>query len=131
MTLDDGSIQATFLDREVADPDRPIEDTHWVLDGIVSGDATSSVPAGVTSTLLISAGRAAVDTGCNTGSATVQNAADTLTFGPMALTRMACRKRIVVDRRSSGCSTERSMQIETNALTIDTGASWVDLSRRT
>ncbi|HEV8402894.1 MAG TPA: META domain-containing protein [Candidatus Limnocylindrales bacterium] len=90
MTLDDGTIRATFLDREVADPDRPIEGTHWVLDGIVTGDATSSVPTGVTSTLVITGGQAAIDTGCNMGSATVQVAADTLTFGPMALTRMAC-----------------------------------------
>ena len=45
MTLDDGTVQATFLDREVADPDRPIEGTHWVLDGIVSGDATGYRPA--------------------------------------------------------------------------------------
>ena len=90
MTLDDGTIKVTFLDREVADPDRPLEGTKWVLNAIVTGDAASSVPAGVTSTLLITAGRAAVDTGCNTGSAAVQVAADTLTFGPMALTRMAC-----------------------------------------
>jgi heat shock protein HslJ len=90
MTLDDGTVQATFLDREVADPDRPIEGTQWVLDGISSGNATSSVPAGVTSTLVISGGHAAVETGCNNGSASVEVAADTLTFGPMALTRMAC-----------------------------------------
>jgi heat shock protein HslJ len=90
MTLDDGTIQVSFLDREVADPDRPLEGTHWGLDAIVSGDAASSVPAGVTSTLVITAGKAAVDTGCNSGSATVQIATDTMTFGPMALTRMAC-----------------------------------------
>jgi heat shock protein HslJ len=90
MTLDDGTIRVTFLDREVADPDRPLEGTHWVLDGIVSGDAASSVPAGVTSTLVITAGQAAVDTGCNTGSATVQVTPDMMTFGPMALTRKAC-----------------------------------------
>jgi heat shock protein HslJ len=90
MTLDDGTTQVTFLDRELADPDRLLEGTHWTLDGIVTGDAASSVPAGVTSTLVITAGQAAVDTGCNSGSATVQVETDTMTFGPMALTRKAC-----------------------------------------
>lgn len=125
MTLDDGTVQATFLDREIADPDRPIEGTHWVLDAIASGDATSSVPAGVTSTLVISAGHAAVDTGCNMGSATVQVAADTLTFGPMALTRMACP-----DAQSSVESAVVKVldgtvhyTIEADILTIDAGAS--------
>ena len=48
LTLDDGTIQLTLQDREVADPDRPIEGTNWILDGIRTGEAVSSVPAGVT-----------------------------------------------------------------------------------
>ena len=35
-------------------------------------------------------GRVAVSTGCNSGSAEVEITDDTITFGPMALTRMAC-----------------------------------------
>ena len=38
-------------DREVADPDRPLEGTRWVVDGIVAGDAVLSIPAGVTAAL--------------------------------------------------------------------------------
>ena len=123
MTLDDGKIQATFLDREVADPDRPIEGTHWVLDGIVSGDVASSVPTGVTSTLVITAGQAAIDTGCNVGSAAVQVAPDTLTFGPMALTRRACAQ----DPSSVESAVVGVLQgtvrytIEADVLTIDGG----------
>ena len=125
MTLDDGTIQATFLDREVADPDRPIEGTHWVLDGIASGDATSSVPTGVKSTLVITGGHAAVDTGCNKGSATVQVAADTLTFGPMALTMMACPEaQSSVESAVVGVLDGTvHYSIEADILTIDGGAS--------
>jgi heat shock protein HslJ len=90
LILDDGKIQLTMLDREVADPDRPIEGTRWVLDGVVSGGTASSVPAGVTASMRIAGGRVEVDTGCNTGSGTVDVAADTLTFGPLALTKKAC-----------------------------------------
>jgi heat shock protein HslJ len=123
MTLDDGTVHATFLDREVADPDRPIEGTHWVLDGIVSGDATSSVPTGVTSTLVISGGRAAVDTGCNTGSASVQVAADTLTLGPMALTRKACPEAQSLVESAVVRVLDGTVQytIDADALTIDGG----------
>lgn len=54
-TLDlarDGVI-LTVTDRVVADPDRPLEGTSWVLDGIVTGDAVSSVPDGVAASLVI------------------------------------------------------------------------------
>ena len=90
LTLDDGNIQLTMLDHEVADPDRPIEGTRWVLDGLVSGDTASSVPAGISASMRIVGGRVEVDTGCNTGSGTVDVAPDTLTFGPLALTKKAC-----------------------------------------
>ncbi len=125
MTLDDGTIKVTFQDREVADPDRPLEGTKWVLDGIVAGDAVSSVPAGVTSTLLITAGHAAVDTGCNRGSAPVQVAADTLTFGPMALTRMACPEAQTSVESAVVKVLDGTVHyaIEADVLTIDAGAS--------
>jgi heat shock protein HslJ len=90
LTLTDGTIRLTLLDEEVAAPDQPIEGTHWVLDGIVSGDAVSSVPAGVTASIQISGGRMNVAAGCNRGDGSVEVTADTLTFGPIALTKMAC-----------------------------------------
>ena len=41
----DGAV-ITFVDREVADPDRPLEGTTWNVEGLVSNDAVSSIPAG-------------------------------------------------------------------------------------
>ena len=68
-TLDahQGDHRLTLLDREVADPDRPLLGTRWVVDGLISGDAVSSVPAGVIAALTFSDGRVDVEAGCNTG----------------------------------------------------------------
>ncbi len=91
LVLTSGGTVITLLDREVADPDRDLVGTAWTLDGIIAGDAVSSVPAGVTSTLRITAdGRLEVQTGCNSGGADVTVGTDSLTIGPVLLTQMAC-----------------------------------------
>jgi heat shock protein HslJ len=90
LTMATDTTEITLLDREVADPDRPLTGTSWTLDTIIEGEAASSVPAGVTATLRIDDGTAIVDAGCNTGSGSVDVGDDTLTFGPMMLTKRAC-----------------------------------------
>jgi heat shock protein HslJ len=90
LTLRNRDVTMNLTDREVADPDRPLEGTRWVVDGIVSGDAISSIPAGVTAALTITDGQLQVETGCNRGQATVAVAGATLTVGPLALTKMVC-----------------------------------------
>ena len=96
LVLEGSGVTMTLLDREVADPDQSLEGTTWVLDGIELGSgadvAVSSVPAGVHATIRLDAGRLAVDTGCNTGSATVSVDGDTLTVGPLALAKRACQQ---------------------------------------
>lgn len=91
LTLQKGPVTLTLLDRKVANPDKPITGTHWVLDGIVSGDTASSVPAGATASIHIADGRIDVDTGCNTGGGTVEVTATTLKVGDLALTKKACQ----------------------------------------
>lgn len=90
LVLTSGAASITFLDREVADPDRPLEGTRWVVDTIFAGDSASTTPIGVTATITIVAGTATVEAGCNTGSATVDIGDGTLTLGPLTLTKMAC-----------------------------------------
>ena len=90
LTLTDGTITLTLLDEEVATPDQPIEGTLWVLDGLSSGDAVSNIPMGVNASIRIDAGRVDLQAGCNQGGGTVEVTPDTLTFGPMMLTKMAC-----------------------------------------
>ena len=90
LVLANGTVRLTLTDKEVVTPDQALEGTRWVLDGIVSGDAVSSVPVGVTASIKIAGGRLDVEAGCNMGGGPVEVTADTLTFGPIATTKMAC-----------------------------------------
>ena len=123
LTLTDGTIRLTLVDKEVATPDQPLVGTHWVLDGIVSGDAVSSVPAGVAASIRIANGRVDVETGCNTGGGTVAFTADKLTFGPIALTKMACEggAMSVETAVTTVLSGAVDHTIDTDVLTLDAG----------
>jgi len=44
LVINDGFTTIVLRDVEVADPDRPLLRTTWVLDGFVDGDAASSAP---------------------------------------------------------------------------------------
>ena len=91
LTLAHGGVTMNLTDRRVANPDRPLVGTRWVVDGVIAGEATSSIPVGVTASILIGPdGRMAVEGGCNTGSALVTVEPRTFDVGPMAMTRMAC-----------------------------------------
>jgi len=64
LTANDAEIRLT--DRRVADPDRPLRGTNWVLDTIIDGDTASSVPDGVrTPRLRLTRTRASGYDGCN------------------------------------------------------------------
>jgi heat shock protein HslJ len=89
VTAADGST-ITFLDAEVAEPDQPLEGTRWVVSGLLANEGISTVPIGAEASITITDGTAAVEAGCNTGSAPVTITDTTITFGPMILTRMAC-----------------------------------------
>ena len=92
LTLTQGDLVGRFLDREVADPDRPLVGTTWVVSTILSRDLASSVPAGILATLAFSDdGRMTVSTGCNTGGGTYTVDGANMSFGPIALTKRACR----------------------------------------
>ncbi len=67
-----------------------LEGTTWLLTGTMATEAISSLPAGAEASLTITDGQAAIQTGCNSGSASVEITDTTMTFGPVALTMMAC-----------------------------------------
>lgn len=121
LTLGNGDVSMTLTDREVADPDRPLEGTRWILDGIVTGDAVSSIPAGVTAAVTISNGMMAVETGCNTGSAAVVVTDTTLAIGPLGLTRKACAADAmgVEQAMATVLSGTVGYTIEADVLTLD------------
>ena len=65
--------------------------TTWVLSGTVANEAvTVSAVDAEASMTIADDGTVAIETGCNTGSGSVEVGDDTLTFGPIATTRMAC-----------------------------------------
>ena len=123
LVLATGSVRLTLDDREIADPDRPLLGTRWVVDGMISRDAVSSVPVGVTAALTFSDGRVDVEAGCNRGGGTAEVGDTTITFGPVALTDMACAPDVmavegVVAAMLSG---EVPYSIEAGSLTLGVG----------
>ncbi|OGO55746.1 MAG: hypothetical protein A2V85_02230 [Chloroflexi bacterium RBG_16_72_14] len=124
LTLAKDGVALTLQDREVADPDRPLLGTRWVVDGLISGDAVSSVPQGVTAALVFADGRVDVEAGCNTGSGTVRIDGATIVFGPIALTKMACGEAaMAVEQAVTTVLTgEAGYAIEAGSLTLTNGA---------
>jgi heat shock protein HslJ len=97
LTLTSGDTVIEFQDKESAEPDVSLTGTTWTLDSIGDGSgasadgSVSSVPMGVTSTLAIGGdGSVSLHPGCNTGHGQVEIGEGTLTFGPIATTRMMC-----------------------------------------
>ena len=65
--------------------------TMWTVTGTVANEAVSSVPMDAVASITIADdGTVAVNTGCNTGSGSVEVTDATLTFGPIAITKKAC-----------------------------------------
>lgn len=91
-TLSMATADATvvLVDRRIADPDLALMGTTWVVDGLIDGDAVSSIPQNTEASILITDGTATVRTGCNTSRATVEIRDNTITFAPMPNTAMAC-----------------------------------------
>jgi heat shock protein HslJ len=67
-----------------------LEGTTWTVTGIVANEAVSSIPMDAEASITITDGTAAIMTGCNSGSTDVEITDTTITFGPIALTMMAC-----------------------------------------
>lgn len=90
LTLESGDTVIELLDREVADPDRPIEGTVWEFNGIIDGDAVSSPPS--PATVLFSDGRVEVTIpNCNSGSGPAEVRDDgTIEIGEIVRTLIGC-----------------------------------------
>jgi heat shock protein HslJ len=123
LTLSKEGTTLTLQDREVADPDRPITGTKWILDGIISNEAVSSVPVGVTSTLVFEADRVNVETGCNTGSGAATIGDTSIEFGPIGLTKMACEPDAMAVEQAVTAVLQGTVDytIEADVLALDAG----------
>lgn len=125
LTLAQGDTSVTFLDREVADPDLELLGTRWILDGIIEGDAVSSVPVGVTAALTFANGTVQVEAGCNQGGGpvAVDETARTLEFGSIGLTKMACGPGAMAVEQAvlAAIGGGATFEIEARSLTIRAG----------
>jgi heat shock protein HslJ len=112
----------TLLDRKAAEPDRELTKTRWTLDTIIEGDVASSVPAGVrTPEVRFTDGEVGGFNGCNQfgGKARVTN--DTIRFGSIISTQIACEQPAAdVERSVMGVlDGEVSYRIEGRRLTLE------------
>ncbi|HYN74839.1 MAG TPA: META domain-containing protein [Candidatus Limnocylindria bacterium] len=126
LTLASGNTTMVLQDERTAVPDASLVMTEWTLDTIIDGDAATSVPAGVPATLAFGSGlpKAFVETGCNNGSGSVETGENTLTFGPIALTKKACADDAAAAVESAVLSVlqgEVAYVIDGKALTITRG----------
>lgn len=91
LVLANGTTEIRLLDRTVADPDRPLTGTRWIVESIIDRDTASSIPQGAVAHLLVNAdGTFTGNTGCNQMGGAAPLAQATIRFGGVFTTKMAC-----------------------------------------
>ena len=91
LTLAGEGATLEFLDRELANPDRPLVGSNWTVDTFIDGGAASGLPLITPPTLRFGDdGSLAVNTGCNTGYGTYTVSGSTLTLGSIPYTERGC-----------------------------------------
>lgn len=91
LTLTSEATIVDMTDDEVVNPDQPLTGGLWILEAIADGDAVSSLPTGVKSTLRFEDnGEFTASPGCNSGGGQYTVEGDNITFGSMAMTAMGC-----------------------------------------
>lgn len=132
LTLTVGDTVMVLADREVAEPDLALIGQTWLVTTLISGDAASSLPAGVVAGLeFADDGTVQVRTGCNEGSATWSIDGDAIRFGPIATTKRGCEpgpaetERIVLGVLSSP---QLTVAIDASTLTLSGPTGGLQLS---
>lgn len=91
LTLAGEAVSLYFLDREVANPDRPLVGPIWTVDTFIENDAASSVPTGVAPTVRFDDdGTLSVFSGCNSGTGRFEVDGGLLELSGLAYTEMDC-----------------------------------------
>lgn len=95
LTVSGKDVTVRLLDREVADPDRPLVGSRWVVDSIIDGETVSSVPGDEEAYFIFestdSGGhQVSGNSGCNQFHGDVTVGEEAITFGRVGSTKMAC-----------------------------------------
>lgn len=84
LTAADGRT-LVFVERSVVDPDRMVEGTRWLLDGVVDGATATSAEGFASVQLVIEGGVATVESPCSRGTAPARLDGGSLVLGPLEL----------------------------------------------
>ena len=87
LTVASDDVTVTF-DEQSDPPADALDGSVWRIVSLDGPDGSLTAPDGAS--LAYADGLVSISTGCNSGSAEVEVTDDAITFGPMALTRMAC-----------------------------------------
>lgn len=90
LVLAGSGTEIKLLDREVADPDRPLEGIQWVVESLLDGESASSLPQGAQAYLQFDADKVSGNTGCNMLTGTFTSTGEAITFSGIATTKIAC-----------------------------------------
>lgn len=90
LTLTGDAGQIKLRDRKVADPDRELMGTRWVVQSLISGQTAGSVPAGAEAFLQFEGDRMAGHTGCNSFGGKAVHSPGKVVISEVAATKKAC-----------------------------------------
>ena len=128
LTMVRGSTVIVLTDEETVIPDASLTTTPWTLESITTGDTVGTVPAGVRASVQFNDdGTLIAHLGCNTGRGDYTASSSSITFGPLATTRMACEPPasdvedalLVVLQRETQFAIDGSSLTLTPAITAD------------
>jgi heat shock protein HslJ len=91
LTLTTADATLVFLDREVADPDRPLSGNTWTIDTFIQGEAAMNLALNEVPTVTFGDdGSVQVFTSCNTGQGSYAANGNVVVLSGMSYTEVAC-----------------------------------------
>ncbi len=128
LTVASDEVTVTF-DEQSDPPADSLDGSVWKIVSLDGPAGSLTAPDGAY--LAYADGRVSISTGCNSGSAEVEVADDTITFGPMALTRMACEGDVMEFENAVVQMLDGPLEytLESDDLTLSDGESTLTLQR--
>jgi heat shock protein HslJ len=116
----DGGTVIKLLDRKVANPDRPLLGTRWVVESLIDGESVSSVPRGGEAYLQFDGDTVTGNTGCNRLSGKAVHSPGKVVFSTIATTKMSCAGDVAMLEAAvlSTVSGEASVKIDADRLQL-------------
>jgi heat shock protein HslJ len=123
LTITRGSTTVVLQDRKIAEPDKPLEGTKWVLESVMSGQwAFEHFPDAGPAYFTIRDEGIAGSTGCNDFQGSVTRTGASLTIGELRITLKVCTGRVAELERAllSRLKGKLTYSIDSNRLELRT-----------